>query len=83
MATAEVQAEARRIYFERCDSVAKLAETFSEDEVLDLLERAIMAATERAALIAETHMLGNKHVAAAIRQGSHSSNVIPHEGVVR
>lgn len=45
--------------------------------------RAIMAATDRAALIAETHMLGNKHVAAAIRQGSQPSNVIPHEGVVR
>jgi hypothetical protein len=44
---------------------------------------AIMAATERAALTAETHMLGNKHVAAAIRQGSQPSNVIPHEGVVR
>jgi urease accessory protein UreE len=51
--------------------------------VREVVAKAIMAATERAALVAETHMLGNKHVAAAIRQGSHSSNVIPHEGVVR
>lgn len=54
--------EAKRIYFGRCDSVSKLAEQFTEDEVLDLLSRAILAAEqrEREACAAIIHLAGDQ-----------------------
>jgi hypothetical protein len=52
----------------------------------ELIARAIMAATERAALIAENHNAWPQEgadIAAAIRQGSQPSNAIPVRGMVR
>jgi hypothetical protein len=40
--------QAKRVYFARCDEVNRLAPQFEEEEVIDLLERAIMAAKAEA-----------------------------------
>ena len=48
----KVAAEAKRIYFQRCDEVDRLAQDFEEQEVLDLICRALMTERERAAEIA-------------------------------
>jgi len=49
--------QAKAIYFARCDEVSRLAERFEEDEVIDLVARAIMAERERCAAIAEHEAL--------------------------
>lgn len=42
----DVRQQARLIYFNRCDEVSRLAAEFEEEEVVDLLIRAIMAERE-------------------------------------
>lgn len=50
----EIAAEAKRVYFQRCDEVDRLAQDLEEGEVLDLIARAIMDERERCARIAMT-----------------------------
>lgn len=42
----DVRKQAWGIYLKRCDEVSRLAAEFEEEEVVDLLARAILAATE-------------------------------------
>lgn len=44
---------AKQIYFDRCDTVSTLAERFTEEEVWDLMVRAIVAEREACAATAE------------------------------
>lgn len=40
----DIREQAKRIYLKRCDEVNRLAAEFEEEEVIDLLTRAILAA---------------------------------------
>lgn len=43
----DLRQQARSIYFNRCDEVSRLAAEFEEEEVIDLLVRAIKAERDR------------------------------------
>lgn len=73
-------------YIARCDSVSRLAADFEEDEVIELVARAILAERERCAHISESFIdstdydvepeaavaenVAARMIAAAIRKGS-------------